>query len=516
MKKQLALLTALLIALTLSPFSGSAESAAKNVSLDTVFAEGGTLRLVPADLPGKPGDEWIPVDLSPDGKTVLWRNNNNLALSRPGETIPVTFTAERGVGDPYEKARKINISLNRFPAWEGLSWSADGRYVALSDLETARQFASSPYVPDAQVLDTESGELYLVDSYNPNLLKGDAGTVLLNRVDRKGQYLYYLVQEYLFSNQEDHPFTNILRFCRCPAEGGSREILCETILDENKPYYVYYHSTLYEAADGSWLLTGCTADPDNKGREQLAIVRFSPSGDGWTQEIFSLHIPFRILQFYMPFEFADSGYGLCALFGNETSGGIFYNSEKYETSILSGMARHAALLRIKPGNSMPCDVWYLMRSDDTVKLVSGEDFLYRLKAETGLISPDDEQAQSEEAREVYEKSDAKTYDLEIHQITLAEQSLLRPTCVCISPDGYYALVNAGIDGQYRLYMVDIRAMEILPVEAPEGIGSSSLSGSVLGKGYMPGMIWNEGGTLLIRNSENTAETVVQSFRLAVD
>ncbi len=527
MRKLLTSLTALLAALTLIPFSGLAAAPAETAGEsgftipDTAFTGEKTLRLIPTELPGNPGDDWIPVDLSPDGQTVLWKNDKSLMLTRSGKSIPVAFTAERGAGDPYGKGKRTTtILMPRIPAWEGLSWSADGRYAAISDLDLGLKFWSDPYTPDAQVLDTESSELYLVNSYNPNPLKGDAASVLLNRVDRNGRYLYYLAEEYqVQSSDGDNSPALFLRFCRCPVEGGEREILCETRFDDGNGYEIYYYDNLYETKDGSWMLSGYLKDPSGKGMQQLALVRFSPSGDQWMLEPISLQVPTRILYTYKSAWSAASGYGLFVLFGSTTIGEVFHNSESLENNIHSGMALHTTLLRIRPGEDMSRDVWYLMRSgenDNSVKVVSGDDFLYRLKTESGLTSPDDAQARSDEAAEAYENSPAKAYNLEIHQKALAEQTLLRPTCVSLSPDGYYALVNAGIDGQYRLYMISLRTMEIVPVEAPEGIGSSYLSSSILGKSYMPGITWNEDGTLLIRNSDYSDRTVVQAFRLITD
>lgn len=527
MRKLMTVLTALLAALTLIPFSGLAAAPAGTAGEggstipDAVFSGEKTLRLIPAELPGNPGDDWIPVDLSPDGQTVLWKNEKSLMLTRSGKSIPVAFTAERGAGDPYGKGKTTTtILMPRIPAWEGLSWSADGRYAAISDLDLGLKFVAAPYTPDAQVLDTESGELYLVNSYNPNPLKGDAASVLLNRVDRNGRYLYYLAEEYqVQSSDDDNSPAFFMRFCRCPVEGGEREVLCETRIDGDNGYGVYHCDNLYETEDGSWMLSGYLKDPSGKGMQQLALIRFSPSGDQWASEVISLQVPTRILYTYKSAWSAASGYGLFILFGNSSIGEVFHNSEKLENNIHSGMALHTTLLRILPGGDMPRDVWYLLRSgesDDSVKVVSGEDFLYRLKAESGLMSPDDARALSDEAAEAYGNSPAKAYNLEIHQKALAEQTLLRPTCVSLSPDGYYALVNAGIDGQYRLYMISLRTMEIVPVEAPEGIGGVSLSSSPLATGYMPGITWNEDGTLLIRNSNDSDRTVVQAFCLVTE
>ena len=53
-------------------------------------------------------------------------------------------------------------------------------------------------------------------------------------------------------------------------------------------------------------------------------------------------------------------------------------------------------------------------------------------------------------------------------------------------------------------------MEILPVDTPEEVGGLSLTNTVFGTDYRPGMVWNEDGTLLIQREEGS---LVGAFRL---
>ena len=174
------------------PASAEEARAAQVNPLDAAFDSGKTVRLIPKELPAGPGEDYMPVGISPDGGTVLWRNKEGMAVSRNGETRPVVFNAERGAGDPYDLADQILFLLRGLPSWEGFSWSADGRYVALSAMEAIR--GNRPFSP--AVLDTATGEVFLAKAYNPKLREDNAGTVYLNRIERAGRYLYYLVSEW--------------------------------------------------------------------------------------------------------------------------------------------------------------------------------------------------------------------------------------------------------------------------------------------------------------------------------
>ena len=71
------------------------------------------------------------------------------------------------------------------------------------------------------------------------------------------------------------------------------------------------------------------------------------------------------------------------------------------------------------------------------------------------------------------------------------------TCAAVSPDGHYAVVNAGGLGQYGLYIIRMETMEVRPVDAPEGIAGMTLSDSAMGRTFRPEIVWNDDGTLLI-------------------
>ena len=199
MKKTLSFLIALLLVILAGTVPALAE---KNAELAAVFERGGTLRLVPAELPGVAEAGGEPVGISPDGKTVLLRGDQEFGLLRDGQARLLTFNAQRGAGDIYGKEKMVRLVMTRMPSVEGLSWSSDGRYMAVSSLISSLQEGRAV---DAMVLDASSGEVYLADTVGQKLL--DSGSVYLTRVDRSGTYLYYL----LYNRESGEPR---LQFCR--------------------------------------------------------------------------------------------------------------------------------------------------------------------------------------------------------------------------------------------------------------------------------------------------------------
>ena len=485
---------------TQPPAAEEAAQAAPVNPLDAAFAAGETIRLVPADLPGSPGENDMPVGISPDGKTVLWRNNNGLTVTRGGETHPVIFDPERGAGDPYGAAEGIHFLLMQMPYWEGISWSADGRYAALSALE----LASSGRYPGPVVLDTDTGEVFLAKAYNLSRSGENAGIVFLTRIDRAGRYLYYLAEEF----EEDGAY---IRFCRCPVEGGEREILCDTPIAD-RAFEPGGFSALYETADGSWFLNGITGtDSSGEDYRQHALVRFSPAGDTWTREIIPLGIPQSGQSCGSVSCFAQSGYGLFDLHSSNVQSmaatSSFASADLSKASIPPYFMKRIGLLRILPGGEAQHDVWGLVKTADGsgVELIPSYDLLWAIKVQSGKIAPDENAEALIWLTTHYNEGEDlldKYYPQEMRERDLRDEGVVSIQLTCMSPDGRYALMNAG-SGQSgdRLYMLSLETMEIRPVEAPEGLVGISLSHSPFGATFKPGIVWNEDGTLLIHASD---------------
>ena len=528
MKKTLTLLVALTLVLALcagcskSPktagkqdaSSPSAAQAGRNAELDAAFAAGGPIRLVPAELSGSPGEDWTAISLSPDGKTVLWKGDGNWALTRDGTAVPVVFNPEKGAGDPYGNSKRVLRIMRELPGPEGLSWSADGRWIAISYLHSA--FVQMRSI-DAPVVDTASGETWLVDSINSSIKEDLSGYILLNKVDRSGKYLYYLLQQRRGTGDDSQTH---LCFCRCPVEGGSREVLCDMVYEEGCAYDVTSSSNLFEAADGSWLLTGTNRFYRSSQDGQLALIRFSASGDKWTQEVTSLGVPGKYFAFdYTPWSPA-SGYGLfCLSFPliQQTDQAAMEGSVKQTQNVWSQIPGYVNLLRLHPGAEAKHDVWCLKKTGDdyrAVEMVPAEDFLWALKLKSGRLEAGEKPAAaawlsqngSGEGDPV-----PKGYDEEALLKDIREEARLFTLCSALSPDGYYALINARVGKDCHLYLVSLETMKVLPVDAPEGVAGVQLGNNPMGRGYLPGIFWNQDGTLLIELADQPGHT--GAFRL---
>lgn len=527
MKKGMALLAALLLMLTL--WAGDpalAETApGRNAELDAAFAAGEPVRLVPVEPDGRPGAGWAPISLSPDGRTVLWRNKNErtltgegtelrtaLILTRDGTEIPVTFNANKGAGDPYEKSKMLVRAFTTLPSMEGLSWSDDGRWIALSDQDMING-ASRNRPFDAPVLDTSTGEFWLTERFGPDLRSDDFGYVFLNRVDRSGTYLYYLARmmEKTETDSQSH-----LCLCRRPVEGGDREILCDALY-EDSDYDLTASSNLIEMADGSWLLTGIKGTARTAKGAQLALIRFSPSGDGWSPEIRPLGIPYGCFDYDYASVSTASGYSLLCLQSPVTAAKSIPNATEDAAKLWRQMFLYVNLLRIRPGDETGYDLWCLKKTGDgtgNVEMVPAEDFLWSIKIATGRVEEDERQA----AEEWYTANGQgqgnavpASYDEAALEQDSSGEGRLLTICAAVSPDGYYALINAGTAKQYALYLVSLETMEVRPVEAPEGVAGVHLGSNSFGMGFRPGIVWNQDGTLLIGLGGKSGQTA--AFRL---
>ena len=490
MKKSFDAIASMLLALCLLCSIACADRAEELcAALDAAFAGDGTIRLVPVTLKqiDPEGDRLLAI--SPDGSTVI---QGFEIRSRDGKVTPITLNLERGVGDPFDKEKFLLRALSfDMPAQEGVSWSEDGRYIALSDFDRC---ASEMQSIDVPVLDVTTGEVYLVDSFARKMSDPQMGMVYLSRIDRAGKYLYYLVY---FRDEEK---VKHYCFCRCPAEGGEREILYDMAYSENPDFDIVSGSSLYEAADGSWMLAG-TEPEGGRGRSWLAMIRFRDTGNGWTAEVNNLRVPSPSWGFSLQGWSPESGWGLFCL--KHTTRPRKSDSQSDYSELYNGMISRVNLLRVQAGGEVTGDVWYMIRTGEgkgDVEFLPATDYLNAVKV-TGNAYAEGEEA------ELAEWSAANAGEHEGYVFPNGYDSgrfieeynrLLLVTCAAVSPDGHYAIINAGGLGQYALYIVQMETMEVRPVDAPEGVAGLTLTDSSMGRNFRPGIVWNEDGTLLIQ------------------
>ena len=510
---------------SVQPAETAVPASRRNAELDAAFASGETLRLTPVDMPAaSPGEDWMAVDLSPDGKTVLWRHKgkeeSSLCLTRGEEKIPVAFNDALGVGDPYGKAPLFSsLFFGYAPGYEGFSWSEDGRLVTFSSAKAATDKMKSP---DINMIDTETGDLYLADTYmdfreavkSENAGSSNYGITLLNRIDRSGRYCYYL-----------RLVSGGYALCRCPVAGGPPEVLHVSADNSFSPCS---YSMLWETADGSWLLTGINGKASGRNL-RYTVVRFSPSGNGWKAESVPLPVVYGKWAINSASRSAASGYGLInfryALAGSVSSNALTSGDTVQDTEtagrleVLSSLLRHVGLMRFLPGEDPKYDIWYLQKTGGDgpgVELLPAEEFLWlfhRNYNETPTLFETVEMM-----KWVPEDPDAYLpdgYTPEDAMADLRGEKLLNIACAVISPDGYYALINAGAKDweDPPLYLVSLDTMQIRPVSAPAGVGGFYLQSGSMTSDFPPLIRWNEDGTLLILDQTEENRMTTHTYRL---
>ena len=486
MKKVICMALTLLLCLSaLNPFPAVASD-----PLADAFQGSGRIFLEEVDWQGMPDPEVLEnatlgfLDLSPDGKTMLCLQAEetptgdaigyHLSLIRDKEIIPVTVNASRGDGDPYGKIEMTGALLRDLPGSEGISWSADGRYCTFSTVRKNLERAPEVCL-DIPVVDTLTAEMWLADSWQKTKRSEDGYTlVLLSKMSLSGEYVYYLI----LGREGGH---NDYYFCRCATEGGSREILCKIPRDEQGLFEPTTLSDMFESVDGSWLLEGITGS-SKEGKQNTALFRLAPGENAWIIEAIPTMIPrvFASGRFlYSP----DSGYSLMVMAAVGTQGADVATM---------GMMKRVNLVRVRPTEASPYEVWYMQENSDAfgdVTMIRGETYLQYFQ--TRMFDRTDPGIPAE-------------YDVQ-------QDMLHMPPSInnaCFSPDGRYALLYVRQNGapdpeKDRLYLLSLETMEIRQVEVPEGtIGISLTAGSPLGMRYQPGMVWHSDGTLVMLTEKN--------------
>ena len=305
-------------------------------------------------------------------------------------------------------------------------------------------------------------------------------------------------------------------FCRCAIEGGNREVLCQMVADDYGYYDFAENSNLFEINDGSWVLLGVDKNISKNKDAYLALIRFSLVGNLWTTSVSSLRIPYITMGYSSSSWSFDSGYGLIACSDDHSRS--LYTKEGME--IWESVSNHVNLIRVLPDDILSSDVWWIRRTGEnteTVEMISGEDYLWALKVKTGIIENDEIQiAEQWISNNVIEGEEPlpNYYDYDAYIKEKEDFSCLRANCVCMSPDGYYALISAGSDKQYNIYIVNLETMAIKPVKTPDSMNTVFI-GTVFGADYLPGIVWNEDGTIMILSTDGIDyETVkISTFRL---
>ena len=476
----------LILSLVLLPVISQAEA-----PYAAAFTEGKTLTLEKVDLPGAQ-DDWMPVSMSPDGRTVLWGPG---VLTRDGQVIPLTINKDRGAGDPYETLEKnLMFLLNNLPGQEGINWSPDGRYALLTYKRAALQ-NNKPF--GLMVLDAETGEVFQAVAVSRNLLKEGGGFVFEAKFDHTGRYVYFT--GYLSSVYKGYGLF------RCDMETYEVQLVSGNLNMASTP-------GLWETPDGRWLMLDAT-ERTNRAREAVYLSAKDP-------------IPSAMLPLYETM--AQSGYPIgvdqsfirqfssgawqtgCLVYSSVSGYGLMIgmpvttDTAAQEGTTAGNYAIYSVLndmriCRITPEGADMQHYWRIVDASEDLTGVRLE------MVEDSYVTTLDRMANHSSDMVTQEESEA----LNAYGTELMKSLQLLSTCGCASPDGRYALINVGNRERSGFFLVDMETMEMCPVNAPEGMATIYLNSAMTRK-YQPGMVWNQDGTLLIFNYESKT---VEAWRL---
>ena len=508
MKKRSCLL--LIVLLCLSGLTGLFHCCAEgslNDVFKSAFSGNGKLQLVPfipdCVLPLVPEDEMEDVlhsgissllDISADGEKILYmgRASQNgesedsekltyqIYMIQDGQSIPIQLNSARGNGEPHDRLERTIYYSRDLPGLEGLSWSADGRYVTFSNLR--RILSSAKMVSlNVPVIDTADREVWLADSYDDrDLFQENSGIVYLTRMSRSGAYVYYLMSRR--TNDE-----RIWSFCRCAPEGGQPETLVEWKRGEDQLFEFYSTSNMFEMPDESWLMVAAGGKA-SRWTDCNVLVRFAPSGDRWNATVISTMIPQLISPMRVDYSAASDSGVMAVVNENFNQIKSVFGQDRDQYYLMQLVCKRINLVRFS-GETMTSDVWYIRRTGegaDDVEMVSGTEYLQYLQGIAFGLSPQIPADIS--PMDVFKQPDPIIYN------------------VCLSPDGRYALLYVFFDeGEkaYRLYLLDMETMALRNVELPEGVGGKNLIAATAFNRYRAGILWKENGTIVIQTGNNS-------------
>lgn len=251
-----------------------------------------------------PQEGLTPISFSQDGSVGLYSVNGQLVIVRAdGTALPVTVSKTRGAADAYKNLAKLFSQGAKAIGGEGLIWSPDGRYAAIVNQLRVVQMVQMIY--DPIVIDMQTGEMFLLASYDNNLRRENSGTVLTASFSADSCYLYAVV----WGNLNDNRFSLI----RCDLTTLTTEVLHSW---EEQTFWPH----LTQLRDGSFLLLKDTQQLNNF----TGLVHITQEEDGYA--LSSTDFTQRMIFFYprsMQYS-AKSGHAL--ILSNTSQGSNAYSN----------------------------------------------------------------------------------------------------------------------------------------------------------------------------------------------
>jgi hypothetical protein len=162
--------------------------------------------------------EWVSLDLdgqnfhptayfySPDGSKAILMDEEHAYILKDNTITMILPNYIRSVHDGYASFSLFNkMKTSQWVGSEGITWSPDGRYAALTNFRQV--FMMMRFIYGLYIIDTDTGELLCLDTY-PNKINEGAASVIQTCFDASGRYLYYM----LYGNINPDCRTALMRY----------------------------------------------------------------------------------------------------------------------------------------------------------------------------------------------------------------------------------------------------------------------------------------------------------------
>lgn len=221
---------------------------------------------VPTNLVLRVEEDCKAISASPDGQAELCvsMDTDSLFIRRDGTILPVYATESRGVPDTNGNLAKIAAMGVDAIGNEGVVWSPDGNYIAI--VNQKRVAVQLQFIFDPLVIDTRTGEMFLLATYGNRYNKEGSATVVTACFSADSRYLYAVL---LGSLGEDR--FSLVQYDLNTLAATSLHIW------EGQVYWPH----LAQLREGSFLML----KEQTKSNEAAGMIRISQGVNGYEHEV---------------------------------------------------------------------------------------------------------------------------------------------------------------------------------------------------------------------------------------
>lgn len=205
--------------------------------------------------------EGEPIGISPDGSTMLLRDENGLMVLRDGELRRLVPNYERGVEDTYGNFEKMVSQFEKGSVvvdTAGVVWSPNGRYFTLTFRR--RGLGNGDYIYDPIIFDTKKGEYFLISTDQTKRSLGTTSVIGSACFDEGGKNLYFIRYYVNFDDQDERK----VMLERYSLKSGKITRLMEI------PNGYYLYQGLYRLGKTCYLMS--CAETDTTDAENIIMI----------------------------------------------------------------------------------------------------------------------------------------------------------------------------------------------------------------------------------------------------